>query len=73
MVPRGWIQSVAALGPSPICSGDFNGSGATSVQDIFEFLESYFALNRRADWNGSCEITVQDIFDYLALYFVGCP
>ncbi|MFN7020091.1 MAG: hypothetical protein ACK4WH_02025 [Phycisphaerales bacterium] len=59
---------------------DFNGSGAVTVQDIFDFLTAYFnrcgspeipapACGRSADVNDSGGITVQDIFDFLAAYF----
>ncbi len=55
------------------CPADFNGSGAVSVQDIFDFLAAYFAGESAADFNGSGGISVQDIFDYLGAYFLGCP
>ena len=55
------------------CPADFNGSGATSVQDIFDFLAAYFANDPRADFNNSGTVSVQDIFDFLAAYFAGCP
>lgn len=56
----------------PSCLGDFNGSGAVSVQDVFDFLAAYFATDPRADVNGVGGVTVQDIFDFLAAYFAGC-
>lgn len=55
------------------CPADFNGSGAVSVQDIFDFLAAYFTPDTRADFNASGAISVQDIFDFLAAYFAGCP
>ena len=54
------------------CPADFNCSGTLTVQDIFEFLASYFGGEFRADFNGSQSITVQDVFDFLAAYFTGC-
>jgi hypothetical protein len=56
----------------PRCAADFNGSGAVSVQDIFDFLAAYFSQDPRADFNHSGLISVQDIFDFLAAYFAGC-
>jgi hypothetical protein len=53
------------------CPPDFNGDGVVSVQDIFDFLNAWFAGNPRADFNGG-GITVQDIFDFLNAWFVGC-
>jgi hypothetical protein len=57
----------------PQCIADFNGSGAVTVQDIFDFLAAYFSNNPAADVNDSGSVTVQDIFDFLAAYFAGCP
>lgn len=54
------------------CTADFNCSGAVSVQDVFDFLEAYFAGSPGADVNGSGPVTVQDIFDFLEAYFAGC-
>ena len=53
------------------CPCDWNNSGAITVQDIFDFLISYFAGN--ADFNHVGGTTVQDIFDFLICYFNGCP
>ena len=61
--------SVSPTGP---CLADFNRSGTVSVQDIFDFLGTYFAGERRADVNCSGSVGVQDIFDFLAAYFPGC-
>ncbi len=58
--------------PAP-CLADWNGSGAVSIQDIFDFLAAYFAGDAAADFNASGSVSVQDVFDYLAAYFVGCP
>ena len=54
------------------CRADFNGTGGPTVQDIFDFLASYFAGSLLADFNGNGVVAVQDIFDYLAAYFAGC-
>ncbi len=58
--------------PTLPCAGDFNLSGTTTVQDVFDFLSAWFALDPRADFNGSGSVTVQDIFDFLAGWFAGC-
>lgn len=54
------------------CLADFNGSGAATVQDIFDYLAAYFSNQPSADFNGSGSVTVQDIFDFLSAYFTGC-
>ena len=59
--------------PVAPCTADFNGSGAVTVQDIFDFLAAYFSGDLAADVNSSGVITVQDIFDFLNAYFLGCP
>lgn len=56
----------------PLCPADFNQSGNLSVQDLFEFLASYFSGALDADWNGSCDLSVQDVFDFLFDYFSAC-
>jgi hypothetical protein len=53
----------------PACPGDFNASGAVTVQDVFDFLAAFFSGEPGADVNGVEGVTVQDIFDFLAAYF----
>lgn len=55
-----------------VCPADFNCSGNVSVQDIFDFLASWFAGSSKSDFNDSGAVSVQDIFDYLAAWFAGC-
>ena len=54
------------------CHPDFDQSGGLSVQDIFAFLNAWFAGDPRSDFNGVNGITVQDIFDFLNAWFAGC-
>jgi hypothetical protein len=51
---------------------DFNRDGQVGVQDIFDFLNAWFANDPSADFNGVDGVSVQDIFDYLNAWFVGC-
>jgi hypothetical protein len=53
------------------CAVDFNHNGTVEVQDIFDFLNAWFAGNPAADFNGG-GLSVQDIFDFLNAWFVGC-
>lgn len=54
------------------CPADFNCSGSLSTQDIFDFLNAWFALDPRADVNGSGTLDPQDIFDFVGAWFAGC-
>ncbi|HMN41529.1 MAG TPA: GC-type dockerin domain-anchored protein [Phycisphaerales bacterium] len=61
-----------APGPCPEpCVADFNHSGTLEVQDIFDFLNAWFAGNPAADVNGG-GLAVSDIFAFLNLWFAGC-
>jgi subtilisin-like proprotein convertase family protein len=57
-------------GGAPACPGDWNATGHLEVQDIFDFLNDWFAGN--ADFNNDGAIQVQDIFDFLNAWFAGC-
>ncbi|MCC6322548.1 MAG: hypothetical protein IT438_14060 [Phycisphaerales bacterium] len=54
------------------CASDFNRSGSTTIQDLFDFLGAFFGQDPLADINSNGLISVQDVFDYLAAYFSGC-
>lgn len=58
--------------PVTCCPANFNRSGGVDVQDLFDFLASYFAMQPRADFNASGDISVQDVFTFLAEFFAGC-
>ncbi len=62
----------SAQNPTTCCRANFNGLGGLSVQDIFDFLNAWFAADPRADFNSLDGVTVQDIFDYLGSWFAGC-
>lgn len=49
---------------------DFNGSGDSTTQDIFDFLNAWFAGAATADFNRSgLGPTQQDIFDFINTWF----
>jgi hypothetical protein len=68
--------------PTTCCPANFNRVNGLEVQDIFDFINAWFAGctavgpgNCRfgsADFNGN-GLAVQDIFDYLNTWFAGCP
>jgi hypothetical protein len=59
--------------PVTCCPANFNGVDGITVQDIFDYLNAWFAGDPRADFNHLDGISVQDIFDYLNAWFAGCP
>jgi YVTN family beta-propeller protein len=63
------VSGASALTVNP-CAADFNGGGL-AVQDIFDFLNAWFAGLPSADFNGG-GLAVQDIFDFLNAWFAGC-
>lgn len=54
------------------CRADFNGVDGVTIQDVFEFLNAWFASSPSADINSSGGVTIQDIFDFLNRWFAGC-
>lgn len=63
----GSTATLNASGTRVACPCDWNHTGGITVQDIFDFLNSYFAGS--GDFNGADGTTVQDIFDFLMCYF----
>lgn len=53
------------------CLPDFNSDGVLSAQDIFDFLNAWFAGDARANFTPGI-LNTQDIFDYLNAWFAGC-
>ena len=67
--------NAAGNNAAPCCKANFNqstGAPAITVQDIFDFLGAWFAVDLRADFNGSGVVNAQDIFDFLGGWFMGC-
>jgi hypothetical protein len=58
--------------PTTCCPANFNLSGGLSVQDVFDFLDAWFAQDPRADFDDSSTVQVQDIFEFLGAWFAGC-
>ncbi len=63
-----WQLSI--FGYEPACRCDWNLSGGVTLQDLFDYLTSYFSGH--GDFSGDGTSTVQDLFDFLACWFGGC-
>lgn len=65
--PSGVVVAFMAKVPPPTPNADWNHSGLITIQDIFDFLTSWFGGN--ADFNLDGVTTTQDIFDFLSAWF----
>jgi hypothetical protein len=70
--PSGQLEAFRTVITAPLHSVDFDGVGGLTVQDIFAYLNAWFASDPRADFNGG-GLAAQDIFDFLNAWFAGCP
>ncbi len=68
------LTHVVDPNPCPAgCRADFDHNGQLQVQDIFAFLNGWFAGVLAADFDGLNGLQVQDIFAFLNAWFAGCP
>lgn len=58
--------------PTTCCPANFNGVNGVEINDVFAFLNGWFANDPAADFNGG-GLSTQDIFDFLNAWFAGCP
>lgn len=64
---------LALIGHAPPCPCDWDRSGDTTIQDLFEFLSDWFAGT--GDFSNDQTHSVDDIFQFLACWFAlpgGC-
>lgn len=57
---------------TPPCYADYNQSGELDNDDIFDFMNAWFAGNPNTDFNGNGTLEIQDFFDFLNSWFSGC-
>ncbi len=55
-----------------VCAADVDGAPGLSVDDVFHYLNAWFAGRQSADVDGVPGLSTQDIFVYLNLFFAGC-
>jgi hypothetical protein len=70
-----YVGGVACVGSSasqPCCRADFNKVDGVTVQDIFDFLNAWFAGSPFTQIAAPGTSGVQDIFDFLNTWFAGC-
>lgn len=66
-------------GPEPLCPADFNTVDGVTADDIFAYLDSWFAENGEsgpgwaADFNNDDAVSADDIFAFLDAWFTPCP
>jgi hypothetical protein len=51
------------------CPSDYNVSGTTTVQDLFDFIGDFMVGNAIADFNGDGTVAFQDLADFLMAFF----
>jgi glucose/arabinose dehydrogenase len=56
----------------PPCAADFNHDLTLSSQDIFDFINAWFAGDARTDVDQSGTLNQLDIFAYIGMWFTGC-
>jgi hypothetical protein len=67
----GTVCNAPGNSTTPCCKANFNQNAGLEVQDIFDFLNAWFAGAATSDINGG-GLAVQDIFDFLNAWFAGC-
>jgi hypothetical protein len=55
-----------------LCPADFDCSEGLSVEDIFAYLDAWFAGNAAADLDADPGLQTNDIFAFLNAWFSGC-
>lgn len=56
----------------PACIGDADQNGQVLVNDIFTYLNAWFASSPTADIDGEIGLTILDVFAFLNAWFAGC-
>jgi hypothetical protein len=70
---QAWAPTMIRAIDLALCPAEYNGDHVLSVDDIFAFLNDWFAGNVNTDFDYSGTLEVQDIFEFLNSWFTGCP
>jgi uncharacterized membrane protein len=54
------------------CPADFDNNGSRTIDDIFVFINAWFAQDPRADFDHMNGINIDDIFIFINAWFAGC-
>lgn len=63
------LMTTTTVNLNPTRLADINHSGATDLQDLFDFLSLWFGRAPGGDFNGSGAVSVEDIFAFLQRWF----
>ncbi|MBY0313364.1 MAG: hypothetical protein K2W85_14950 [Phycisphaerales bacterium] len=71
--PGGNVCNASGVNTAPCCLADFNKMGGIEVNDIFSYLNDWFANSNFADFggDGTTAPDVNDIFSFLNAWFAG--
>jgi hypothetical protein len=68
-----YAQQLSLCGtPGLESAGDFNQNGAATIDDIFIYLNAWFASDPGTDVDAQGGVTIDDIFVFLSRWFAGC-
>lgn len=56
----------------PVCPVNFDCNTIVDINDVFAFLNAWFASDPRTDFDAINGVDIQDIFGFLNAWFVGC-
>ncbi len=71
--PAGSSCNATGVNTSPCCFADYNKTGGIEINDIFNFLNDWFASSTFSDFGGDGTVApdINDIFDFLNAWFAG--
>jgi hypothetical protein len=71
-VPASTACNAPGATASPCCLADFDKAGGRSIDDIFIYLNAWFASSEFANFAEPGQPNIDDIFVFLNAWFAGC-